>query len=126
MALCAATRWRRRLEVELNALTHVLPHAAKAHVERGDSAGHHHAGAGDQLRQGRDCASISERRLNKLVDPATNDDFIVIPHRQRGFDESGFMIVQIHRAVVNDLSSRAMPASVYSIPTSANAEDDAP
>ena len=38
--------------------------------------------------------------------------------------ESGHMIVQYTAAaIVNDLSSRAMPASVYSIPTSANAED---
>ena len=34
------------------------------------------------------------------------------------------MIVQYtSAAIVNDLASRAMPASVYSIPTSANAED---
>src|SRR3546814_10904875 len=34
------------------------------------------------------------------------------------------MIVQYTAAaIVNDLTSRAMPASVYSIPTSANAED---
>src|SRR3546814_9364296 len=38
--------------------------------------------------------------------------------------ESGFMIVQYTAAaIVNDLATRAMPASVYSIPTSANAED---
>jgi histidine ammonia-lyase len=38
--------------------------------------------------------------------------------------ESGLMIVQYTAAaIVNDLASRAMPASVYSIPTSANAED---
>jgi histidine ammonia-lyase len=34
------------------------------------------------------------------------------------------MIIQYTAAaIVNDLASRAMPASVYSIPTSANAED---
>ncbi|MEO6076335.1 MAG: aromatic amino acid lyase, partial [Dokdonella sp.] len=38
--------------------------------------------------------------------------------------DSGFMIVQYTAAaLVNDLASRAHPASVYSIPTSANAED---
>ncbi|MGE4367650.1 aromatic amino acid lyase, partial [Thermomonas sp.] len=38
--------------------------------------------------------------------------------------ESGHMIVQYTAAaIVNDLASRAMPAAVYSIPTSANAED---
>ena len=38
--------------------------------------------------------------------------------------DSGFMIVQYTAAaLVNDLATRAHPASVYSIPTSANAED---
>jgi len=38
--------------------------------------------------------------------------------------DSGFMIVQYTAAaLVNDLATRAHPASVYSVPTSANAED---
>jgi histidine ammonia-lyase len=69
-------------------------------------------------------ASISERRLNKLVDPATNDGLPPFLIGNEDSTESGFMIVQYTAAaIVNDLSSRAMPASVYSIPTSANAED---
>ncbi len=69
-------------------------------------------------------ASISERRLNKLVDPATNDGLPPFLIGNEDGTESGYMIVQYTAAaIVNDLASRAMPASVYSIPTSANAED---
>jgi histidine ammonia-lyase len=69
-------------------------------------------------------ASISERRLNKLVDPATNDGLPAFLIGNEDGTESGHMIVQYTAAaIVNDLASRAMPASVYSIPTSANAED---
>jgi histidine ammonia-lyase len=69
-------------------------------------------------------ASISERRLNKLVDPATNDGLPPFLIGNEDGTESGYMIVQYTAAaIVNDLTSRAMPASVYSIPTSANAED---
>jgi histidine ammonia-lyase len=69
-------------------------------------------------------ASISERRLNKLLDPATNDGLPPFLIGNEDGTESGYMIVQYTAAaVVNDLTSRAMPASVYSIPTSANAED---
>jgi histidine ammonia-lyase len=69
-------------------------------------------------------ASISERRLNKLVDPATSDGLPAFLIGNEDGTESGFMIVQYTAAaIVNDLCSRAHPASVYSIPTSANAED---
>jgi histidine ammonia-lyase len=69
-------------------------------------------------------ASISERRLNKLLDPATNDGLPPFLVGNEDGTESGYMIVQYTAAaIVNDLTSRAMPASVYSIPTSANAED---
>jgi histidine ammonia-lyase len=69
-------------------------------------------------------ASISERRVNKLVDPATNDGLPGFLIGNEDSTESGFMIVQYTAAaIVNDVASRAHPASVYSIPTSANAED---
>ncbi len=69
-------------------------------------------------------AAISERRLNKLVDPATNDGLPGFLIGNENATESGFMIVQYTAAaIVNDLATRAHPASVYSIPTSANAED---
>ena len=69
-------------------------------------------------------ASISERRLNKLVDPATNDGLPAFLTGNEDGTDSGFMIVQYTAAaLVNDLATRAHPACVYSIPTSANAED---
>lgn len=69
-------------------------------------------------------ASISERRLNKLVDAATNDGLPPFLIGNEDATESGFMIVQYTAAaIVNDLAARAHPTSVYSIPTSANAED---
>lgn len=69
-------------------------------------------------------ASISERRLNKLVDPATNDGLAPFLIKNQDNTHSGFMIVQYSAAaLINDLASRAMPASVFSVPTSANTED---
>jgi histidine ammonia-lyase len=69
-------------------------------------------------------ASISERRLAKLVDPATNDGLPAFLTGNEDATDSGFMIVQYTAAaLVNDLATRAHPASVYSVPTSANAED---
>ncbi|NII10329.1 aromatic amino acid ammonia-lyase [Oleiagrimonas sp. C23AA] len=69
-------------------------------------------------------ASISERRLNKLVDPANSDGLPAFLTGNEDATDSGFMIVQYTAAaLVNDLASRAHPASVYSVPTSANAED---
>jgi histidine ammonia-lyase len=69
-------------------------------------------------------ASIAERRIAKLVDAATNDGLPAFLTGNEDATDSGFMIVQYTAAaLVNDLASRAHPASVYSIPTSANAED---
>ena len=69
-------------------------------------------------------ASISERRLNKLVDPATSDGLPPFLIGNEDGTDSGLMIVQYTAAsIVNELASRANPACVYSVPTSANAED---
>jgi histidine ammonia-lyase len=123
----------RVLEVELNSLTDnpiVFPDADAEHVEQQVvSAGHFHgmplALAMSYVKAAIPVlASISERRLNKLVDPSTNDGLPGFLIGNEDATESGFMIVQYTAAaIVNDLASRAMPASVYSIPTSANAED---
>ena len=124
---------KRVLDIELNAVTDnplVFPDAQAEHVEQQViSAGHFHgmplALAMSYLKAAIPVlASISERRLNKLVDPATNDGLPAFLIGNEDGTESGHMIVQYTAAaIVNDLSSRAMPASVYSIPTSANAED---
>src|SRR3546814_13108778 len=55
-------------------------------------------------------ASISERRLNKLVDPATNDGLPAFLIGNEDGTESGFMIVQSPAAaIVKALTSPAMP-----------------
>jgi histidine ammonia-lyase len=68
-------------------------------------------------------ASISERRLFRLLDPATNGGlppFLV----ERSGVMSGFMIVQYTAAeLVSESKSLAHPASVDSIPSSAGQED---
>ena len=125
---------KRVLDVELNAVTDnplVFPDKTGAAFveEQVISAGHFHgmplALAMSYLKAAIPVlASISERRLNKLVDPATNDGLPPFLIGNEDGTESGHMIVQYTAAaIVNDLASRAMPASVYSIPTSANAED---
>ena len=124
---------KRVLDIELNAVTDnplVFPDAQAEHVEQQViSAGHFHgmplALAMSYVKAAIPVlASISERRLNKLVDPATNDGLPAFLIGNEDGTESGHMIVQYTAAaIVNDLASRAHPASVYSVPTSANAED---
>lgn len=124
---------QRVLDIELNSVTDnplVFPDADAQHVEEQViSAGHFHgmplALAMSYVKAAIPVlASISERRLNKLVDPATSDGLPPFLIGNEDGTESGLMIVQYTAAaIVNDLASRAMPASVYSIPTSANAED---
>lgn len=130
----AVEQAKRVFEIELNAVTDnplVFPDKPDAaHVEQQVvSAGHFHgmplALAMSYVKAAIPVlASISERRLNKLVDPATNDGLPAFLIGNEDGTESGYMIVQYTAAaIVNDLASRAMPACVYSIPTSANAED---
>ncbi|MEP6939685.1 MAG: aromatic amino acid ammonia-lyase [Rudaea sp.] len=130
----ALAQAQRVIDIELNAVTDnplIFPDAADAKVieDQVISAGHFH---GMPLALSMSyvkaaipvLASISERRLNKLVDPATNDGLPAFLIGNEDATDSGFMIVQYTAAaLVNDLATRAHPASVYSIPTSANAED---
>ena len=130
----ALAQAQRVIDIELNAVTDnplVFPDAADAKVieDQVISAGHFHgmplALAMSYVKAAIPVlASISERRLNKLVDPATNDGLPAFLIGNEDATDSGFMIVQYTAAaLVNDLATRAHPASVYSIPTSANAED---
>ncbi|HEY9112601.1 MAG TPA: aromatic amino acid lyase [Rhodanobacteraceae bacterium] len=122
------------IDIELNAVTDnplIFPDNTDArHIEEQViSAGHFHgmplALAMSYVKAAIPVlASISERRLNKLVDPATNDGLPAFLTGNEDGTDSGFMIVQYTAAaLVNDLVTRAHPASVYSVPTSANAED---
>ncbi|WP_297799094.1 aromatic amino acid lyase [Arenimonas sp. GDDSR-1] len=130
----AIAQARRVLEIELNAVTDnplIFPglEGARNIEDQIVSAGHFHgmplALVMSYVKAAIPVlASISERRLNKLVDPATNDGLPAFLIGNEDGTESGFMIVQYTAAaIVNDLATRAHPASVYSIPTSANAED---
>jgi histidine ammonia-lyase len=130
----ALAQGQRVIDIELNAVTDnplVFPDSRDAKVieDQVISAGHFH---GMPLALTMSyvkaaipvLASISERRLNKLVDPATSDGLPAFLIGNEDATDSGFMIVQYTAAaLVNDLATRAHPASVYSIPTSANAED---
>lgn len=124
----------RVFDIELNSVTDnplIFPDAEGAEFieEQVISAGHFHgmplALAMSYVKAAIPVlASISERRLNKLVDPATNDGLPAFLTGNEDGTDSGFMIVQYTAAaLVNDLATRAHPASVYSVPTSANAED---
>ncbi|GAA4868388.1 HAL/PAL/TAL family ammonia-lyase [Luteimonas vadosa] len=129
----AVEQAKRVFDIELNAVTDnplIFPDKQAEHVEEQVvSAGHFHgmplALAMSYVKAAIPVlAGISERRLNKLVDPATSDGLPAFLIGNEDATESGYMIVQYTAAaIVNDLASRAHPASVYSIPTSANAED---
>ncbi len=130
----ALAQLQRVIDVELNAVTDnplIFPDLPDArHIEdQVVSAGHFHgmpiALAMSYIKAAIPVlASISERRINKLVDPATNDGLPAFLIGNEDGTDSGYMIVQYTAAaLVNDLASRAHPATVYSVPTSANAED---
>jgi histidine ammonia-lyase len=68
-------------------------------------------------------ASISERRLYRLLDPATSNGLPAFLVERSGMN-SGFMIVQYTAAsIVSESKSMAHPAAVDSIPSSAGQED---
>jgi histidine ammonia-lyase len=69
-----------------------------------------------------DLASISERRIARLIDPALSG-LPAFLTTDPGVN-SGFMMAQIvAAALVNEARLRAQPASTDSIPTDANKED---
>ncbi|MDO5097079.1 MAG: histidine ammonia-lyase [Peptostreptococcaceae bacterium] len=68
-------------------------------------------------------ANISERRLERLVNPALSNGLPAFLSKDGGLN-SGFMIVQYSAAaLVSENKVLAHPASVDSIPSSANQED---
>ncbi|HJW34966.1 MAG TPA: aromatic amino acid lyase, partial [Holophagaceae bacterium] len=69
-----------------------------------------------------DLASISERRQERLVNPAYSDLPAFLT--QQGGLESGFMMAHVtSAALVSELKGLAHPACVDTIPTSAGKED---
>jgi histidine ammonia-lyase len=68
-------------------------------------------------------ASISERRVEHLLNPALSDGLPPFLVKESGLN-SGFMIAQVAAAsLVSENKVLAHPASVDSIPSSANRED---
>jgi histidine ammonia-lyase len=68
-------------------------------------------------------ASISDRRLYRLLDPKTSNGLPPFLVPESGLN-SGFMLIQYTAAsVVSECKSLAHPASVDSIPSSAGQED---
>lgn len=68
-------------------------------------------------------ASMAERRIEQLVNPALNSGLPPFLARNSGLN-SGFMIAQVTAAaLVSESKGLCMPASIDSIPSSANKED---
>lgn len=116
---------RQVLEVEINSATDnplIFPEEGRI-LSGGNFHGQPVAQALDLLAMAcADLASISERRLARLVDP-TLSGLPAFLTPDPGVN-SGLMMAQIvAAALVNELKLRANPASVDSIPTDANKED---
>jgi len=114
------------LEVELNAVSDnpiVLPEDG-AIVSGGNFHGQPVAVALDALALATvGLASISERRLYRLLDPALSNGLPAFLVPESGLN-SGFMLVQYTAAsLVSESKTLAHPASVDSIPSSAGQED---
>jgi histidine ammonia-lyase len=112
--------------VELNAATDnplVLPERGEL-VSNGNFHGQPVAFALDALGMAvSELASISERRTERLVNPALSDGLPAFLTANGGLN-SGFMIPQyVAAALVSESKTLCHPASVDSIPTSANQED---
>jgi histidine ammonia-lyase len=127
MGACLDTLWHvgRTLEIEANAATdNPLVFAADGEVLSG---GNFHAApvgfAADALAVAiAEIGSVSERRIAVLVDPKMSGlpAFLV---QESGLN-SGFMVAHVTAAALaSENKSLAHPASVDSIPTSANQED---
>ena len=114
------------LEIELNAVSDnpiVVPEDGDI-VSGGNFHGQPVAVAMDALATATvGMASISERRLYRLLDPALSNGLPAFLVPESGLN-SGFMLVQYTAAsLVSESKSLAHPASVDSIPSSAGQED---
>ncbi|OPL08909.1 MAG: histidine ammonia-lyase [delta proteobacterium ML8_F1] len=121
----ALTHIREKVEIEINAVTDnpiIFPEDDYA-ISGGNFHGQPMALAFDYLGIAlAELANSSERRLERLVNPALSElPAFLTPH---GGLNSGFMIVQYTAAaLVSENKILAHPASVDSIPSSANQED---
>jgi histidine ammonia-lyase len=122
----AITYARGVLEIEINSATDnplIFPDEAKV-ISGGNFHGEPLAIALDVLAIAiSELASISERRMEQMLNPALNRGLSPFLAKRPGID-SGMMIIQLTAAsLVSENKVLAHPASVDSIPTSANQED---
>ncbi|HLQ70635.1 MAG TPA: histidine ammonia-lyase [Bacillota bacterium] len=115
-----------KLETEINAVTDnpIIFSDRNDVISGGNFHGQPIALAMDFLKIGvAELANISERRIERMVNPQLNDLGVPFLSAQPGL-ESGAMIMQYSAAsLVSENKTLAHPASVDSIPSSANQED---
>src|SRR5699024_2707086 len=116
---------KEKLETEMNAVTDnpLIFSEEKEVISGGNFHGQPIAFAMDFIKLGiAEIANISERRIERLVNPQLNDlPAFLSPNPGL---ESGAMIMQYSAAsLVSENKTLAHPASVDSIPSSANQED---
>lgn len=114
-----------KLEIEMNAANdNPLIFSEDEVYSGGNFHGQPIAIAMDLLKIGvAEIANITERRVERLVNPALNGDLPAFLSPEEGF-QSGAMILQYAAAsLVSENKTLAHPASVDSIPSSANQED---
>ncbi len=122
----AAAHARRVIEIEMNAATD----NPMVFAETGTlvSGGNFHAApvalVCDLLAASTaDMASLSERRTERLVNPALSGDLPAFLTPDGGLNSGLMMIHVTAAALVSEAKSNSFPASVDSIPTSAGKED---
>ena len=116
----------RTVEIEVNAATDnpLVLLDEREIVSNGNFHGQPIAFALDSLAVAvAELANISERRLERMVNPSLSDGLPAFLTREGGIN-SGMMIVQyVAASLVSENKALAHPASVDSIPTSAGQED---
>lgn len=117
---------REKLEIEINAATDnpLIFDEGETVISGGNFHGQPVAFAMDFLKIGMsELANISERRTERLVNPQLNEGLPPFLSPEPGL-QSGAMILQYAAAsIVSENKTLAHPASVDSIPSSANQED---
>ena len=117
---------KEKLEIEINAATDnpLIFDDGETVVSGGNFHGQPIAFAMDFLKLGvAELANISERRIERLVNPQLNEGLPPFLSAQPGL-QSGAMILQYSAAsLVSENKTLAHPASVDSIPSSGNQED---
>lgn len=121
----AAANARRTVEIEMNSATdNPMVFADGTLISGGNFHAAPVALVFDTLAAAvTDIASISERRIERLVNPTLSPDLPPFLVREGGLN-SGFMMLHVTAAaLVSECKTNSFPASVDSIPTSAGKED---